>query len=56
MRAAAQNRDVAIADGNHPDRVFCVALGVALALAGAAGSLADAVLSGYPLVDQVFLS
>ena len=38
MRAAAQNRDVAMLMGINPDRVFCVAVGVALALAGAAGS------------------
>src|SRR5229473_959101 len=39
MRAAAQNRDVAQLMGINPDRVFAVALGIALALAGAAGSL-----------------
>ena len=44
MRAASQNRDVAMLMGINPNRVFCVALGIALALAGAAGSLLDAVL------------
>src|SRR5215469_1071351 len=39
MRAAAQNRDVAMLMGINPDRVFAVAVGVSLALAGAAGSL-----------------
>ncbi|HXP93482.1 MAG TPA: branched-chain amino acid ABC transporter permease, partial [Candidatus Binatia bacterium] len=39
MRAAAQNRDVAMLMGVNPDRVFCVAVGLSLALAGAAGSL-----------------
>src|SRR6516225_7996562 len=39
MRAAAQNRDVAMLMGINPERVFCVAVGVSLALAGAAGSL-----------------
>src|SRR5229473_3532350 len=39
MRAAAQNRDVATLMGINPNRVFCVALGIALALAGAAESL-----------------
>ena len=34
MRAAAQNRDVAMLMGINPDRVFCMALGIALALAG----------------------
>ena len=46
MRAAAQNREVAMLMGINPNRVFCVALGVALALAGAAGSLLDALLPG----------
>src|SRR6202043_2823185 len=35
MRAASQNRDVATLMGINPNRVFCVALGIALALAGA---------------------
>ena len=39
MRASAQNREVAMLMGINPNRVFCIALGVALALAGAAGSL-----------------
>ena len=39
MRAAAQNPDVAMLMGINPDRVFCVAVGVSLALAGAAGCL-----------------
>src|SRR5246127_5142856 len=38
MRAAAQNREVAMLMGINPDRVFCIAVGVALALAGACGS------------------
>jgi branched-chain amino acid transport system permease protein len=55
MRAAAQNRDVAMLMGINPDRVFCVALGVALALAGAAGSLLMPFYPAYPLVGQVFV-
>jgi branched-chain amino acid transport system permease protein len=55
MRAAAQNRDVAILMGINPNRVFCVALGVALALAGAAGSLLMPFYPAYPLVGQVFV-
>ena len=39
MRAASQNRDVATLMGINPNRVFAVAFGAALALAGAAGSL-----------------
>jgi branched-chain amino acid transport system permease protein len=39
MRAAAQKPEVAMLMGINPDRVFCVAVGVSLALAGAAGSL-----------------
>jgi branched-chain amino acid transport system permease protein len=55
MRAAAQNRDVAMLMGINPDRVFCVAVGVALALAGAAGSLLMPFYSAYPMVGQVFV-
>src|SRR6478735_7998103 len=35
MRAAAQKPEVAMLMGINPNRVFCVALGIALALAGA---------------------
>jgi branched-chain amino acid transport system permease protein len=49
MRAASQNRDVAML------MVFCVALGVALALAGAAGSLLMPFYSAYPFVGQTFV-
>ena len=55
MRAAAQNREVAMLMGINPNRVFCVALGVALALAGAAGSLLMPFYPAYPLVGQVFV-
>jgi branched-chain amino acid transport system permease protein len=55
MRAAAQNRDVAMLMGINPERVFCVAVGVALALAGAAGSLLMPFYPAYPLVGQVFV-
>jgi branched-chain amino acid transport system permease protein len=55
MRAAAQNRDVAMLMGINPDRVFAVAVGVALALAGAAGSLLTPFYPAYPLVGQVFV-
>jgi len=55
MRAAAQNRDVAMLMGINPDRVFCIAVGVALALAGAAGSLLMPFYPAYPLVGQVFV-
>ena len=55
MRAAAQNREVAMLMGINPDRVFCVAVGVALALAGAAGSLLMAFYPAYPMVGQVFV-
>ena len=55
MRAAAQNQDVAMLMGINPDRVFCVALGVALALAGAAGSLLTPFYPAYPMVGQVFV-
>jgi branched-chain amino acid transport system permease protein len=55
MRAAAQNRGVAVLMGINPNRVFCVALGVALALAGAAGSLLMPFYPAYPMVGQGFV-
>jgi branched-chain amino acid transport system permease protein len=55
MRAAAQNRDVAQLMGINPNRVFAVAFGVALALAGAAGSLIMPFYPAYPMVGQVFV-
>src|ERR1700688_23843 len=54
MRAASQNRDVAQLVGINPNRVFAVALGIALALAGAAGSLLMPFYPAYPMVGQVF--
>ena len=54
MRAAAQNRDVAMLMGVNPDRVFGVAVGLSLALAGAAGSLLMPFYPVYPTVGQVF--
>jgi branched-chain amino acid transport system permease protein len=55
MRAAAQKPEVAMLMGINPDRVFAVAVGVALALAGAAGSLLMPFYPAYPLVGQVFV-
>jgi branched-chain amino acid transport system permease protein len=55
MRAASQNRDVAQLMGINPNRVFAVALGIALALAGAAGSLLMPFYPAYPLVGQIFV-
>lgn len=55
MRAASQNSEVAMLMGINPNRVFCVALGIALALAGAAGSLLMPFYPAYPLVGQVFV-
>ena len=55
MRAASQNRDVAQLMGINPHRVFAVAFGVALALAGAAGSLLMPFYPAYPMVGQVFV-
>jgi len=55
MRAAAQNRDVAMLMGVNPDHVFSMAVGLALALAGAAGSLIMPFYSVYPGVGQVFV-
>ena len=55
MRAASQKPEVAMLMGINPNRVFCVALGVALALAGAAGSLLMPFYPAYPMVGQVFV-
>jgi branched-chain amino acid transport system permease protein len=55
MRAAAQNRDVAMLMGINPDRVFAVAVGVSLALAGAAGSLLMPFYPASPMAGQVFV-
>ena len=55
MRAAAQNQEVAMLMGINPDRVFCVAVGVALALAGAAGSLLMPFYPAYPMAGQTFI-
>jgi branched-chain amino acid transport system permease protein len=55
MRAASQNRDVSQLMGINPHRVFAVAFGVALALAGAAGSLLMPFYPAYPMVGQVFV-
>lgn len=55
MRTASQNREVAQLMGINPNRVFAVALGIALALAGAAGSLLMPFYPAYPMVGQVFV-
>src|ERR1700683_610936 len=55
MRAAAQNRDVGMLMGINPARVCAAAVGVALALAGAAGSLLMPFYPAYPMVGQVFV-
>ena len=55
MRAAAQKPEVAMLMGINPNRGFCVALGIALALAGAAGSLLMPFYPAYPMVGQVFV-
>jgi branched-chain amino acid transport system permease protein len=55
MRAAAQKPEVAMLMGINPDRVFCVAVGIALSLAGAAGSLLMSFYPAYPMVGQVFV-
>jgi branched-chain amino acid transport system permease protein len=55
MRAAAQKPEVAMLMGINPDRVFCVAVGVSLALAGAAGSLLTPFYPASPMAGQVFV-
>jgi branched-chain amino acid transport system permease protein len=54
MRAASQNPEVAMLMGINPNRMFAVATGLSLALAGAAGSLIMPFYSAYPTVGQVF--
>lgn len=55
MRASAQNRDVATLMGINTDLVFAVAVGLALALAGAGGALLMPFYPVYPTVGQVFV-
>jgi branched-chain amino acid transport system permease protein len=55
MRAAAQKPEVAMLMGIDPDRVFAVAVGVSLALAGAAGSLLMPFYPASPMAGQVFV-
>jgi branched-chain amino acid transport system permease protein len=55
MRASAQRRDVAMLMGINPDQVFAIAVGLSLALAGAAGSLIMSFYPVYPAVGQVFV-
>jgi branched-chain amino acid transport system permease protein len=55
MRASAQKREVAMLMGVNPDHVFGVAVGLSLALAGAAGSLIMPFYPVYPSVGQVFV-
>ncbi len=55
MRAAAQKPEVAMLMGINPDRVFCVAVGVSLALAGAAGSLLTPFYPASPMAGQTFV-
>ena len=55
MRAASQNPEVAMLMGIDPNRVFGVAVGLSLALAGAAGSLIMPFYSVNPSVGQTFV-
>jgi branched-chain amino acid transport system permease protein len=55
MRAAAQKPEVAMLMGINPNRVFAVATGVSLALAGAAGSLLMPFYPASPTAGQVFV-
>ena len=55
MRASAQNREVAVLMGINPDHVFNIAVGLSLALAGAAGSLIMPFYPAYPAAGQAFV-
>jgi branched-chain amino acid transport system permease protein len=55
MRAAAQKPEVAMLMGINPDRAFCVAVGISLALAGAAGSLLMPFYPASPMAGQTFV-
>jgi branched-chain amino acid transport system permease protein len=54
MRAASQNPEVAMLMGINPNRMFGVAVGLSLALAGAAGSLIMPFYPVSPGVGQAF--
>jgi branched-chain amino acid transport system permease protein len=55
MRAASQSPEVAMLMGINPDHVFSVAMGLSLALAGAAGSLIVSFYPVYPSAGQAFV-
>lgn len=54
MRAAAQDREVAMLVGINPHRVFLVAVGLGAALTGAAGTLLMPFFYVYPTVGVLF--
>lgn len=54
MRAAAQDREVAMLMGINPDRVFLVAFGLGSALAGAAGVFLVTFFPVFPTVGTQF--
>src|ERR1019366_3075777 len=54
MRAAAEKPEVAMLMGINPNRVFAVATGVSLPLAGAAGSLLMPFYPASPMAGRVF--
>lgn len=54
MRAAAQDREVAMLMGINPNRVYLIALGTGAALTGAAGTVIMPFYYAFPTVGSVF--
>lgn len=54
MRAAAEDREVAMLMGINPDRIYLLALGIGAALTGAAGTVIMPFYYAFPTVGNVF--
>lgn len=54
MRAAAQDREVAMLMGINPNRIYLIALGIGAALTGAAGTVLMPFYYAFPTVGSVF--
>ncbi len=54
MRAAAENREVAMLLGINPLRIYLIAFGIGIGLVGIAGALMTPVLPTFPTVGTLF--